>query len=75
MIDKILTWLLTKVLDYLISLIESKATKVSNDMATEKERNKTNEKNIIKYEAARARAEKIKAAKHLLNNTNGSDAG
>ncbi len=74
MIDKILTWIITKILEYLFGKVETELKSASQDMAKEKEREQVNEKNIIKYEAAKSRAEKIKAAKNLLNGTS-NDAG
>lgn len=71
MIERILIWLLTKVMEYLFGKAETEVKKVSEQLAKEKEREAIDEKNVIKYQSAKDRSERIKRAAALLN---GDDA-
>lgn len=71
MIERLLIWLLTKVLDYLFGKAEKEIKKTSERIEKEKAREVIDEKNIIKYQSAKERSERIKRATALLN---GDDA-
>ena len=70
MVEKILTWFLTKILEYLFGKAEKATKEVAAQIEKEKQRDEVDEKNIIKYESAKDRKEKIKASLSLLNGTN-----
>lgn len=69
MVEKILTWFLTKILEYLFGKAEKATKEVAAQIEKEKQRDKVDEKNIIKYESAKDRKERIRASLHLINGT------
>jgi hypothetical protein len=71
MIEKVMLWLLGKILEWLFGKAEQELKEVADKMALEKEREQVDEQNVIKYQEAKDRADRIKAASNLLN---GNDA-
>lgn len=67
MIDAILAWLLKVILDWAFARAKSEALELFERLEKEKERKEINEENIKRYEEAKSRAERIKAATALLN--------
>ncbi len=65
----VLTWLLNSVLNWLLARATKAVADVSKEMADAKEQGQINDENVKRYEAARDRAERIKAATDLLNGT------
>ena len=69
MIEKILMWLTQAVLNCMAAKAQKEVTRLYVLARAEKEFEETNQKNVEKYEAAKSRLEKIKAAEDLLNRT------
>lgn len=67
MLTGILSWLGTKVLEWLLRLVEQSVREHLIDLAEAKRRGETNEANVKAYEAAKVRREKVQAALDMLN--------
>lgn len=69
MLDKILMWVAQAVLNWMAAKAQTEVTKLYKDAQDEKEFEETNKTNVEKYNAAKDRFEKVKAAQDLLNRT------
>jgi predicted nuclease with TOPRIM domain len=69
MLEKALMWLAQAVLNWMALKLQKKVVNLYELAKEEKEFEKTNTKNVEKYNAAKDRLEKIKAAQELLNRT------
>jgi hypothetical protein len=67
MIDKALMWLAQAVLTWMALKLQKKVVNLYELAEEEKAFEETNKKNVEKYNAAKDRLEKIKAAADLLN--------
>lgn len=67
MLDKILMWITQAVLNWMAAKVQKEVTKLYDLAKDEKEFEEKNKKNVEKYESAKDRFEKIKAAQDLLD--------
>lgn len=67
MIDSILSWILEKILAFLLGKAVSAAEDKFQEIQTDKERGEVNDANTKAYEAAVDRKDRIDAALGLLN--------
>jgi hypothetical protein len=67
MLNKILIWLLETILSWVVSRTTKEVTKIVNEQKEEKAVEVSNAENVVKYEKAKDRLERIKAAEDLLN--------
>lgn len=63
----ILEWIAGWILNWLLGKATTAVEKKVEEMARDKERGETNDKNVQSYEDAVSRADRIKAATQLLN--------
>lgn len=69
MIEKLLLYLLTKVLEYLFGRFTKVVENKQAEVAHQNELEKVNEKVVKKYVEAKDRQERVKAALSVLNRT------
>lgn len=67
MLEGILSWILEKVLAFLLGKATAAVTQAVDDLAEAKKRGEINEANIKAYEEAKDRADRIRSATALLN--------
>ncbi len=67
MIEKVLMWLMQATLSWVLADAQKKLTNLYKLAEDEKEFDKINQTNVEKYNAAKDRLDKIKAAADLLN--------
>lgn len=67
MLEAILSWICTQILNYLFNKASVAADKAAAQVIKDKERNETNSENLAAYENAKSREESRKAALDLLN--------
>ena len=69
MIEKILLWIAQATLNWALARTQAKLINLYELVKDDKEFNEANKKNVEKYNAAKDRLDKIKAAENLLSRT------
>lgn len=67
MLEGILSWLLEKILAFLLGKATTAVTQAVDDMVRDKARGQINEENVRAYEEAYDRKQKVESALKLLN--------
>lgn len=69
MVNAFFSWLVGLILKVLLDRAEKEAKEAAKKLARDKELKEIKEENLKKYEGAKDRASRIKAAEDLLNRT------
>jgi hypothetical protein len=69
MIEKILLWIAQATLNWALARTQAKLINLYELVKDDKEFDESNKKNVEKYNAAKDRLDKIKAAENLLSHT------